>query len=289
MMPAALGDSLSSSPADALAGPLGGKRVVVTQAVHQAPELGALLAGRGAVPLFYPCIAIEPPADTTELDRALAAAAAGYYDWLVITSANTVLVLRGRLQAMGLSPNALAGVHLAAIGAPTAEAVAQHLDRSADLVPDDSKAEGLAQALAAVAAPGERMLVPQADIARAALVQGLTAAGLNVTSLAAYRTTIGSGGVPLRKLLAEGPGSGEGVDAITFTSPSTARNLLARLEQEGGAPLDLNSLQRVVLACIGPVTADALVAAGLPPTVVATKQSLEGLVEALITYYQDAK
>ena len=280
-----------------VAGPLEGKRVVVTQAVHQAPELGALLAGCGAVPLFYPCIAIEPPADTTELDRALAAAAAGYYDWLVITSANTVLVLAGRLQALGIEPATLVGVRLAAIGVPTAEAVAQYFGRAADLVPDDSKAEGLVYALTAgtdpVAKSGQRLFVPQADIARPTLVQGLTAAGLDVTTVAAYRTTIGSGGVQLRKLLAEGAGGGEGVDAITFTSPSTVRNLLTRLEQEGSAPADLATLQHVVLACIGPVTADAMEAAGLPPqaaaTVVAAKQSLEGLVEALSTYYRDAK
>jgi uroporphyrinogen-III synthase len=271
-------------------GPLAGKRVVVTQAVHQAPELGALLAGCGAIPLFYPCIAIEPPEDTTQLDAALAAVAAGYYDWLVVTSANTVLVLAGRLHALGLAQDALAGVHLAAIGAPTAEAVAQHFGRSADLVPDDSKAEGLVRALApgtnSVTRPGQRMLVPQADIARPALVQGLTEAGLNVTVLAAYRTTIGGGGVQLNELLAEGPG--RGVDAITFTSPSTVRNLLARLEEEGGAPVDYRRLEPVVLACIGPVTADAMQAAGLPPAVVAAKQSLEGLVEALNAYYRDS-
>ena len=293
MMPSALAGSPSSPPAS----PLGGKRVVVTQAVHQAPELGALLAACGAVPLFYPCIAIEPPEDTTELDAALAAAAAGYYDWLVITSANTVLVLARRLRALGIEPSALAGVRLAAIGVPTAAAVAEHLGRRADLVPEDSKAEGLVRALApganALTQRGQRMLVPQADIARPALVQGLMAAGLNVTSLAAYRTTPGSGGVPLGALLAAGPGRGAGVDAITFTSPSTVRNLLSRLEQEGGAPVDRRRLAHVVLACIGPVTAEALEAAGLPPlagaTVVAANQSLEGLVEALSAYYRDAK
>ncbi|MFN8469177.1 MAG: uroporphyrinogen-III synthase [Caldilineaceae bacterium] len=279
-LPGGLSDDLPPSP-------IVGKRVVVTQAVHQAPELGALLAARGAVPHFYPCIAIEPPENTTELDKALAAAAAGYYDWLVVTSANTVLVLADRLQALGIAPGALADVRLAAIGVPTAEAVAHHLGRTADLVPDDSKAEGLVQALTAVTQRGQRMLVPQADIARPTLVQGLTAGGLDVTSLAAYRTTAGSGGVPLHELLAEGPG--KGVDAITFTSPSTVRNLLARLAQESGAPVDPSTLQQVVLACIGPVTADAMQAAGLPPQVVASKQSLEGLVEALSAYYRDAK
>ncbi len=292
MIGSSLPGRLPDLPAGAPAGPLAGKRVVVTQAVHQAPELGALLTGCGAIPLFYPCIAITPPADTRALDAALAAAAAGAYDWIVITSANTVQVMALRLEQLGRTPHLPPGVHLAAIGTSTAEAVVQHFGRGADLLPDDSVAEGLAAALAAVTQPGQRMLVPQADIARPALVQGLTAAGLDVTAVAAYRTTLGSGGVALHALLAAGPGGLEGVDAITFTSPSTVRNLLARLEQEGGAPLAPRALEHVVLGCIGPVTAAALSATGLQAaaaaTVVATNQSLEGLVAALSAYYQDS-
>ncbi len=270
--------------------PLAGKRIVVTQAKHQSPELGALLADCGALPLFYPCIAIDPPADTTDLDAALAAAAAGYYDWIVITSANTVLVLADRLQQMGLACDALAVVRLAAIGAPSAEMVARHFGRRADLIPEDSKAEGLAQVLNTVTERGQRMLVPQADIARPVLVQALTEAGLDVTPVVAYRTTMGSGGVNLAALLAARQGRGDGsdgsslVDAITFTSPSTVRNLLARLAKEGG---NSSHLEGVVLACIGPITADALNAAGLPPAIVATNQSLEGLVEALSDYFRN--
>jgi uroporphyrinogen-III synthase len=262
--------------------PLAGKRIVVTQAKHQAPELGALLAGCGAIPLFYPCIAIEPPADTSELDASLAGVAAGYYDWLVITSGNTVLVLADRLKQLGLALDAAAGVRVAAIGAPSAEMVAQHFGRSADLVAQDSKAEGLALELKTMTDPGQRVLLPQADIARPALVQELLAAGLDVTSIVAYRTTMGSGGVNLAELLAARQRGSECLDAITFTSPSTVRNLLARLENECGDP---TSLQDVVRACIGPVTADALYAAGLPPTVVALNQSLEGLLEALSAYF----
>jgi uroporphyrinogen-III synthase len=266
-------------------GSLAGKKIVVTQAKHQAPELGDLLAAWAAIPLFYPCIAIEPPADTSEFDAALAAVAAGYYDWLVITSANTVFVLADRLQQMGLSLDTLAAVRLAAIGASSNAAVRQHFGRSANLVPEDSRAEGLAQALSAVAERGQRVLVPQADIARPVLVQTLAQAGLVVTSLVAYRTTMGSGGVNLAGLLAAKHGGSNAIDTITFTSPSTVCNLLARLENEGG---DRRHLEDVTLACIGPVTADALHAALLSPTIVAANQSLEGLVEALIAYYRNS-
>jgi uroporphyrinogen-III synthase len=256
--------------------PLSGKRVVVTQAAHQAPELMTLLENCGAQPLSYPCIAIEPPADTKELDAAIRRLADGEYDWLVLTSANTVQVLAERLGVLGITPPALSHTRLAAVGAATSEAAAKAFGREADLVPPEHVAEGLAEALLSAVRHGERLLVPQADLARPVLVQSLRAGGLHVTPVIAYRTTIGSGGVELPALMPHG------VNAITLTSSSTARNLLTRFQNEGGKR---RQLEGSVIACIGPVTAETLSSLGLPPHIVAAQQSLEGLVEALITYW----
>jgi uroporphyrinogen-III synthase/uroporphyrinogen III methyltransferase/synthase len=258
-------------------GELTGKRVVVTQAVHQAPELRDLLRRTGAEPLLYPCIAIEPPADPAELDASLLAAVAGSYDWLVVTSANTALVLGQRLAALGVPDGALARLAVAAVGPATADAVRVNLGVAVSLVPDEHVAEGLAAALLAVLAPGQRVLLPQADLARPVLARELAAGGLAVTSVVAYRTTVGSGGVQLAACLAN-----KEVDAILLTSASTARNLVLRLQAEGG---DLPLLNGVCIACIGPVTAAAAREAGLAVGVVAATQSLEGLVDALATVY----
>lgn len=260
--------------------PLAGKRLVVTQASHQAPELAALLAVQGAEPLLYPCIAIEPPADTQALDGALAGTAAGRFDWVVLTSANTVRSLAQRMGTLGLPRSICGGTQVAAIGEATAEAAAILLGCKVDLLANESVAEGLAQTLLLSAQPRQRVLLPQGDLARAVLAQALTAGGLEVTSVAAYCTTVGSGGVDLPALLAQ-PCA---VDAITFTSSSTVRNLLRRLEQEGGDPADVirERLAGVCLAAIGPVTAQTLRDCGLPAAVVAKEQSLEGLAAALV-------
>jgi len=250
-----------------------GKRVVVTQAVHQAPELCSLLRSRGAESLLYPCIAIEPPMDTAALDAALRQAVAGEFDWLVATSANTVMLLSQRLAALGVSPRSLGRLRIAAVGPPTAEAVYTHWGLRVALVPEDHVAEGLAAALLAVLSPGQRVLLPQADAARPVMAQQLAAAGVDVTSVVAYRTTIGRGGVDLAGLIARGE-----VDAILLTSSSTARNLLARLQADGG---ELSLPEGVRIVCLGPITADTARELGLPVTAVATTQSLEGLVEAL--------
>ena len=114
--------------------PLHGRRIVVTQAAHQAAEFSALLCARGAVPLLYPCIAIAPVEDTAPLDAALRGAAEGAFDWLVLTSANTVHVLAGRLAALEIQASALASLRVAAIGHATAQAVTAELGLAVVLV-----------------------------------------------------------------------------------------------------------------------------------------------------------
>lgn len=256
---------------------LAGRRVVVTQAAHQAPEFAAQLTARGAEPLLYPCIAIAPPADPAALDAALRDVAAGRFAWLVLTSANTVTAIRQRLAGLMLDAAALDAVAIAAIGPATAGAVRRQFGREADLVAGEQQAEGLVAALAPVIQPGQRLLAPQADLARPVLVQELAGRGAEVASVAAYRTGIGHGGVDLPALLAA-----KQVDAVTFTSSSTVRNLVTRLHAEGG---QLRQLDDLCIACIGPVTAATAGELGLPATVVAEQQSVEGLVDALDGYW----
>jgi len=72
--------------------PLAGRRVLVTRAAHQASKLSEGLRALGAEPVEVPVLEIQPPADLAPLDRALRAL--DLYDWLILTSANTVRRLR---------------------------------------------------------------------------------------------------------------------------------------------------------------------------------------------------
>jgi uroporphyrinogen-III synthase len=263
---------------------LAGKRIVVTRAANQADELDDLLRQRGAEPLSYPCIAIAPPANTALLDAALRSLAAGEFAWLVLTSRNTVAVLAERLKALGLGLGEPGRVRVATVGAATAQAAEVELGLCSDLVPDEFVAEALAAALTERLKPGERVLLPQAEIARPVLADALQAAGANVTPVVAYRTVTGSGGVDLPALLvaSQAPGSSRSVDAITFTSGSTARNFTERLSAEGGRPADLAG---VCIACLGPVTAEAARKLGLPVHVVSSESTIPALVKALEAHF----
>lgn len=271
-------------PSDAdrrgVAGGLTGKRVVVTRATHQADEMDDLLRSRGAEPLPYPCIALAPPEDIGALDAALRAAAGGAFDWLTLTSSNTVAALAERLTALGLAPATLRRVAIAAVGAATARAVERDLGLRATLTPEEFVAEALAAALIARGPAGGRVLLCQADLARPALAEALRATGWAVTAVVAYRTVIGDGGIRLMDRLAAGA-----VDAITFTSPSTVRNLARRLAAEGGRLADLTG---VCIACLGPVTAAAAQQIGLPVHVQPAKHTVAALVAALERWWEPA-
>ncbi|UCG23097.1 MAG: uroporphyrinogen-III synthase [Chloroflexota bacterium] len=251
---------------------LAGKRVVVTRAPHQAAELAALLREAGATPVLYPCLAIEPPEDLRPLDVALNRAAAGDFDDLVLTSANTVHILAQRLQALGIS---LPALPVAAVGPKTAAAAEALLGVEVKLVAGDHVAEALAATIAA--APGQRILLPQSAIARPALADLLRATGAEVTVVAAYQTVLGQGGEAVPAMLANGQ-----IEILTFTSSSTAVNFLKRLENEGGDRRDLAGL---CLAAIGPVTAGTMAELGMPADVVPASYTLSGLITALEDYF----
>jgi uroporphyrinogen III methyltransferase/synthase len=261
--------------------PLFGRRIVVTRAREQAPELVDMLEERGAEAIQTPTIRIAPPDDGEALERA-AAGAAGY-NWIVFTSANAVDALLGRLVQRS-DIRELKGVRLCAIGPSTAERVARFGLR-ADLVPDESRAEGVFEALmAAGPLQGTRILLPRADIARELLPEQLREAGAEVADVVAYRTLVAASerdsDHDIYRMLLD-----RQIDAVTFTSASTVRNFARMLGEEQAADL----LNTTVVAAIGPVTAEAAQQLGIRVGVVPQKYTVPDLVDALVEHFGSSR
>jgi len=246
--------------------PLAGKRIVITRPQAQAAELAEKLAALGAVPVLFPTIAIVPLDDLGPLEAALGQLGAHGYQWLIFTGANAVSIVGDRL-AGGLP----AGVRLGAVGPATARALAAR-GLAGAVIPEEYVAEALAASLGDVA--GQRVLLPQAEKAREALPGALRQRGAIVDEIVVYRTVAAA---PDAAALAE---VRRGADAITFTSGSAARSfaqlLPGWLAERGLRPL---------VACLGPVTAEAARQAGLPVDVVATEYTLDGLIRALAEHW----
>ena len=251
--------------------PLTGYRVLVTRARSQSGALINQLQQRGATVVELPAIEIAP-ADPEPLDAAVRRLRD--YDWVVFTSANGVSAFIDRLWTVAQDVEDTSGVRIAAVGDATATRL-REAGLSADLVPNRFIAESVVVEMAAQGIDGRRILLPQAEIARDTVAEGLRQAGAIVDVVVAYRTILPDGHDPdeVLQLIA-------GVDIVTFASPSSVRNVLTMAR---------GWLADVPIVCIGPVTADAAREAGLPVAGVADTYTTEGLVDAIVRFVEHAE
>jgi uroporphyrinogen III methyltransferase/synthase len=246
--------------------PLEGKLVVLLRAAGQGGALAEGLRSLGAEILEAPVIAIAPPEDPAPLRAALERLAE--FDWIAFTSPNAVSAL---LDASRDASQNRTLPKLASIGPGTTSRL-KEAGLEATLEATESHQEGLARALIARGVQGKKVLLPQSAIARDALASLLEAGGAKVTAVSAYRTRESSEDLaPLVKALEAGR-----VDAICFTSASTASNLARRLGEAvlrerlaGGRPLAVS---------MGPIASDALRALGVAEILEAREHTAQGMV-----------
>ncbi len=119
---------------------------------------------------------------------------------------------------------------------------------------------------------GRRVLFPRPAEGRPETVEGLLAAGAELRAVEAYRTVAAppQAIAPLADWIARGE-----VHAVAFASPSAVQAVVTGL----GARSDV--LRRVLLAVIGPTTADALRQHGLPIGVQPKRYTGPDLAEAV--------
>ena len=248
-------------------------RVLVTRSPRQSSELATQLSALGLEPVLVPAIELGAPSSFEALDAALAELSS--YDWLIFTSANAVEAFHGRMESVGLN---LAGVgaRIAAIGLATARGL-ESIGLTAELIPPQAVAESLTEALLPHACRPDgsatRFLLVRAEGARDVLPEALRAAGGEVTIAPAYCTVVPGGSIDAIRKLFAAAGS---VAAITFTSSSTARNLLALCDAAGVA-LPPSALR----VSIGPITSETLRSLGYAPHAEAVTASVAALAQAV--------
>ena len=254
--------------------PLMGRSIVVTRAREQASELVKRLSDLGAECLECPTIKVAPPDDLKPLDMAIENLST--YDWLIFTSVNGVNFFFNRLFAKNKDVRALSNVHTAVIGPATAKRLFD-FGLQSDIVPESYRAESIIKAFAGKDINGKKILLPRAKEARPILPSELARMGAVVDEVTAYCTRAVQVNADLiLKRLRE-----KTIDLITFTSSSTVQNFHS-LFPSG----DLENLMRgVVVASIGPITADSALNLGFDVHIVAESFTIPGLCQAIKQYY----
>lgn len=251
-------------------GPLTGKRIMVTRAKSQVRELVERIEQLGGEAYAFPLLKMVPPTDYSKLDDAILRLHT--YEWIIFTSVNGVRFFFERMRVLGIRADAITS-QIAAVGPKTAEELIAQGLRVA-LIPSDYVAESLLTSLHRELHPGQRVLLPRADIARKTLPKELAELGMEVTEVDVYRTVIDAELAPeAATQLQQGK-----IDVILFTSSSTVTHFvsaMAAFEAPGW-------LDQVRIACIGPITAETARQNGLTVHVVASEYTVEGLLEALL-------
>jgi uroporphyrinogen-III synthase len=248
--------------------PLAGRRILVTRAAHQSGKLSEALRALGAEPVEVPVLEIRPPESFAALDEAILTLAS--YDWLILTSANTVRALAERAAELGIGLTQPPGMQVAAVGASTASA-ARDAGFQITIVPESYVAESLVEGLAALS-NGRKILLARASVARDVIPDALRAAGAVVEVVEAYRNVMPEPAPKkLRLALAEG------IDAATFTSSSSATHLAEAARAARAAW----PFAGVAAISIGPVTSATLRELGWEPAAEAKPSDIPGLVAAV--------
>jgi uroporphyrinogen III methyltransferase/synthase len=250
--------------------PLSGKRIVVTRTRKQASELSNRLRALGAEIVELPTIRIEPPTDLREFAELVQDAHS--YDWIVFTSPNGVEAFFEMFFKLYDDAREIGGVRIAAIGPATAQRVKDyHLH--VDLQPEEFVAEAIVREFAKQGGVENlRILIARAEKARDVLPKELSGLGAIVDEGFAYRTVPETrDATGARRRLLE-----EGADLITFTSSSAVENFVA---------LGLPWPKGMQVASIGPVTSKTAREQGLKIDIQARQYDIEGLVEAIRSFF----
>ncbi|MDA0769557.1 MAG: uroporphyrinogen-III C-methyltransferase [Chloroflexi bacterium] len=250
--------------------PLFGKRILVTRTRTQAGALSDLLVQRGADAVELPTIEVQPLHDYADLDGQLRVLSG--FDWVIFASANAVDVMFQRLESMKLDSRAFSNVKLGAIG-PATTAVLRRYGLNADFVPESFVSEAVVEGLKHENMAGAKVLLPQGDIARDTLADGLTGLGANVSRALAYRTVTPQQSAGMVEDI-----FARGVDVATFSSSSTVKNLCELLG-------DVDRLSNATIACIGPITAATAREMGLNVDIVSERHTIPGMVKAIEEYF----
>jgi hypothetical protein len=251
---------------------LSGRRIAVTRAREQTPELAVKLAGLGAEVIELPLIAVTKEIDKQALHDVLSEL--GTYDWIVFTSANGVRYFLEEFYRIYDDVRSLGLLRFAAVGDATArEITAHHL--KVECQPKIATGEALAEALIATGSlDSAKLIVVTGNRNREELVAKLEEARAIVDRVQVYKTE--------KTDLAAEPVAADfrakGADAILFASSSAVQSFV---DQAAALKLAKNA-RRPLAGSIGPQTSETMKQVGMPIDFEAKTPSLDALVDALV-------
>ena len=258
------------------AGPLAGRRILVTRPSGQAAGLSALIRRAGGEPLEAPAIEIRALADPDPF-YALADRLETF-DIAVFVSRNAVRKAMELLQARRGAKPWPAHLRLATVGSGSRDELEARGFAGVIAPPAQADSEALLALPDFADVAGKRIVIFRGVGGRALLGETLRARGARVEHAACYRRELPeAGAAQLALAWAEGP-----VDAVTVSSGEGLANLLEMLGAEGA-----RRLAQAALFVPHPRVAEEAARLGLGQAIVAGPGDAE-MAAALVAYFGGA-
>lgn len=246
-----------------------GKRVLITRPAHQTEQFINHLRTLGADPVLFPTTRIVPDFDQLiRLRRELEQL--DQYQWVIFTSQNAVNLFWEEFQKSECTFDNLKNLKIAAIGPATRQAL-NECGIAVDAMPEKFIGEEIVNTLGNI--EGNYILLPRAEGAREELLKVLIQNKAIVHEFPLYKSITNSPDPQAWKELEKG------VDFVTFTSASTVHGFFDLLGDRAKT-----FLSKTIIACIGPITANALEPYGITAQIVAETYTTKGLVESILSF-----
>ncbi|MGB0715746.1 MAG: uroporphyrinogen-III C-methyltransferase [Phycisphaerae bacterium] len=254
---------------ECLAGPLKGRRIVVTRDKRDNDTLSFPLRALGASVIECPMIDIRHHVlDAEMLARYRAIPSC---DWVIFSSQYAVHAFEEFLRHANVDVRFLGSCRVAVIGRTTRRAL-MALGLRPDLMADPHTAKGMLRMLSStVALSGKRVAYPHSNLSDGTLVDELAERGCEVHAFEAYTNLAARVDDSQRAML--NPGFG----MIVFCSPSAVHRAAEQKIFDPG---------KSCVACLGPTTAEALLSLGSASVIMPEEISIAGLVESITDHFR---
>ena len=242
---------------------LEGRRVAVPES-RELDLFTRMLERNGAVAIRCPLVSIHDVEGSAPVEKWLGRLVAGEHDLLVLYTGEGLSRLLGFAGREGIEADVVAALSKTFVVArgPKPAKVLRSIGLVPNLMAEEPTTAGLVQTLSAIDLNGKRVGVQLYPGGERALSEFLQRAGAIEGSILCYRYA--SDEEDERVLQFIETLVSEQVDLIAFTSTAQVRRL-QEVARRFGREAELDAaMQRILIAAIGPVTAEAVEKAGWP-------------------------
>lgn len=244
-----------------MSGALAGRRIVVPES-RELDLFVSMLERAGAEALRCPLVSIHDAEDAETVEAWLRRLVSGAFDDLLLYTGEGLRRLLGFARRAGLEAEAIAAVGRTRriVRGPKPSRVLRTIGLGPDVAADPPTTGGLVAAFAALPMAGRRVGIQLYPECPDTILRALEAQGASVDAVLPYRyASHEEDGQVVETLNAMAAGT---IDAIALTSSPQVRRLVAVAKDRDMQAILARACERVLVAAIGPITAEAATAAG---------------------------